>query len=487
MRLQRTDIALLALICSPLLSASDFDADGVDNLLDNCFEVPNPDQLDSDGDQYGNRCDADFNNDNLVNFTDLQLMKADFFSTGNLQTDLNGDGLVNFDDLSIMRELFFGVPGPSGPVATSVSLQLSPVFSGVGFQSSLMMLRQAPGQSQYWYAAERDGRILRFDNVALPGTPLVVLDISDRVDTEFEGGLLGFAFHPQFQQNGKLVVSYTTTGDGPGNPLDSRLSVLTVDSEAPHQFDPDSELVVLQVDQPYANHNGGDVHFGADQLLYWSLGDGGSFGDPGDNSQDITNLLGAILRIDIDVTAQQLADGVTYLVPEDNPMASSSSCATGCPELYAWGFRNVWRFSFDKALGSLYAGDVGQSQWEEIDLVQAGKNYGWRCYEGNAAYNLSGCAAPDSYAYPLLDYSHAVGSSVTGGYVYRGAKHPELRGLYLYGDFISGRIWALVAGQPLGELVNTGLNWVSFAEGQDGELYAIDFAADQVYRIEVAQ
>ncbi|MBT8144786.1 MAG: PQQ-dependent sugar dehydrogenase [Gammaproteobacteria bacterium] len=481
---------LLALATFSLVtttSASDSDNDGIMDLFDNCVEHANPDQRDTDDDQFGNRCDPDLDNSGAVNFADLVMMKASFFASGDLAADLDGDGIVNFGDLVILKSFFFGSPGPSGAGAAGLQLQLTPVYTGVSFNSKPLAMHQAPGQTDSWYVAERNGRIVRFTDSENVSSAEVVLDISDRVDTSFEGGLLGFAFAPDFASSGRLFVSYTTSGPNPFSaPLVSRLSRFTTSVSDPGVFDAGSELLLLAVEQPYANHNGGDLKFGADGLLYWSLGDGGSGGDPQNNGQDTSTLLGAMLRIDVNVSAAEVQQGTNYRVPDDNPFAASTDCATGCPEIWAWGFRNIWRFSFDALTGELYGGDVGQGSFEEIDLVVAGGNYGWRCYEGNSPFQTFGCADPSSFVPPLLDYPHSVGNSVTGGYVYRGSLWPALQGVYIYGDFGSGRIWGLVAGKPLGELVNTGFNWVSFAEGHDGELYAIDYTGEKIYRIGLA-
>ena len=479
---QRACFSAVALLFVAPVVANDLDSDGVADLADNCLEIANPDQRDTDADLFGNLCDPDLDNDGKVNFADLLLMRDVFFASGDLDADLDGDGKVNFADLQILKNAFFGAPGPSGAAAAGVSLTLTPVFTSVN-AGTLIAMHQPPGDMSSWYAADRAGRLLRFDNVQSPGQPEVVLDIIDRVDTFFEGGLLGFDFHPDFATNGYVFVSYTATGqDFTTNPLDSRLSRFELDAADPEG----SEVVMLEVDQPFGNHNGGDLKIGPDGKAYWALGDGGGGGDPLDSGQDTGTLLGAVLRLDLDVTAADIANGVTYKIPLDNPMATSLSCATGCPELFAWGLRNLWRFSFDAHTGLMYGGDVGQFAREEIDLLVAGGNYGWRCYEGNLVFNLSGCLTPDNYLFPLIDHTRAEATSITGGYVYRGLASPALRGVYVYGDFGTGRIWGLLGGKPLGELVNSALSIVSFAEGNDGELYAIGFPNGDIYRIDVA-
>ncbi len=483
---QRAGLFIIAsLVIAPVM-ANDVDGDGIGDLSDNCLEVANADQRDTDGDLFGNACDPDLDNDGKVNFADLLLLREVFFAAGDLDADFDGDGNVNFNDLQILKDFLFGAPGPSGAAAAGVSLTLTPVFTGLN-AGTIVAMAQLPGDASHWYAAERTGQILRFDNVANPGQPEVVLDIVSRVDTFFEGGLLGFDFAPDFADSGHVFVSYTTTGQSPvSNPLDSRLSRFTLDTANPDVFDPASEVIVLEVDQPYGNHNGGDLKFGPDGMIYWALGDGGLGGDPLNSGQDTATLLGAVLRLDVQVSAGDISMGITYRIPVDNPLATSLSCATGCPELYAWGLRNLWRFSFDSQTGQMYGGDVGQSTLEEIDIVVSGGNYGWRCYEGTFAFNLAGCLPPANYIFPVVVHPRSEASSITGGYVYRGLAYPQLRGVYVYGDFISGRIWGLLGGKPLGELVNSGFNLVSFAEGNDGELYAIAFPGGEIYRIGVA-
>ncbi|MBT8132689.1 MAG: PQQ-dependent sugar dehydrogenase, partial [Gammaproteobacteria bacterium] len=284
--------AIFLLAGSTPLLAADSDNDGVPDPIDNCIEIANPDQRNTDTDLFGNFCDADFNNDNAVNFSDLNAMAAVFFQQGVLDEDMNGDGQVNFADLNLLAGQFFQPPGPAGALVNG--LQLTEVFSSVNLTTPLAM-KQAPGDSDHWYVAERDGRIVRFDNVANPAAAISVLDVRDRVDTFFEGGLLGFAFDPDFASNGRIFLSYTATGSSfQTNPLDSRVSMFVPDPTDPDKFDKDSEVVIIEIDQPFGNHNGGDLHFGPDGMLYWSMGDGGSGSDPLDSGQDLQTLLGTI-------------------------------------------------------------------------------------------------------------------------------------------------------------------------------------------------
>ncbi len=232
--------------------------------------------------------------------------------------------------------------------------------------------------------------------------------------------------------------------------------------------------------QSRSNHNGGDIAFGPDGFLYAAFGDGGGAGDPDGNGQDISNLLGSIVRIDVDSAPE------IYAIPDDNPFASEQKCAqgfsagiNGCPEIFAWGFRNPWRFSFDSVAGDLWTGDVGQNSWEEIDRVELGGNYGWNTREGAHCYSPSSGCATENLIDPITEYGHDVGFSVTGGYVYRGTAIPGLIGFYVFGDFGTGRLWVVAADSPIGtapiELADTTLAIAAFAQGVDGELYVLNY------------
>ena len=252
-------------------------------------------------------------------------------------------------------------------------------------------------------------------------------------------------------------------------------------------LDPLTEDVVLTAIQPAANHNGGDVHFGPDGLLYIGFGDGGGAGDPFRNAQDETTLHGAIVRIDVDVAGD-------YEIPPGNPNAANARCVQGsgsapCPEIFAWGLRNPWRFSFDTVTGKLWAGDVGQGDWEEIDVIEVGENYGWNVREGAHCFNPStGCST--DFRDPITEYDHSLGSSVTGGFVYRGTAIPDLVGWYVFGDFISGQLFGIPENSADGvvpdQLLNTPHGIVTFATGEDGELYFADYFVGTIHRIEPA-
>ena len=243
-------------------------------------------------------------------------------------------------------------------------------------------------------------------------------------------------------------------------------------------LNPASEQLILVVPQDFSNHNGGNLVFGPDGYLYLGLGDGGSGDDPNDRAQDTTNLLGAMVRIDVD-------GGAPYAIPAGNPFSDKQACQGGftvsdeaCPEIFAWGFRNPWRFSFDRQTGQLWAGDVGQSAWEEVDRISAGDNLGWREREG-AHCNIPSTGCSTDFVDPVTEYDHSLGASITGGFVYRGTAIPDLVGWYVFGDFVSGRIFAVTADSPIGtpptELLDTNISIASFADGNYGELYVIDY------------
>jgi hypothetical protein len=283
-----------------------------------------------------------------------------------------------------------------------------------------------------------------------------------------EQGLIGLAFHPLFRQNRFFYVDYVA--DNPRRTVIARYTATAMD---PDQADVNSELILLEISQPFMNHNGGQLAFGNDGFLYIGLGDGGSAGDPFGNAQNKSSLLGKILRIDVDLTSP----GKNYGIPSDNPFADNTSGYY--PEIYAYGLRNPWRFSFDQATGTLWVGDVGQSQREEIDLVENGKNYGWNIMEGTLCYSPSTGCNPTGLELPVWEYGHDEGSSVIGGYVYRGSNLTGLNGAYIYGDYGSGKIWGLrfdnITAFTSTLLVDTSLSITSFGLDADAELYFTAF------------
>jgi glucose/arabinose dehydrogenase len=368
---------------------------------------------------------------------------------------------------------------PTEPAATStlpispspVPLQTLPDPSTAAWVPVINGLRQPvdlkhAGDDRL-FVVEKQGviRIVR-DDVLLSES---FLDLRDRVgSSSSEQGLLGLAFHPRFAENGRLFINYT---DAAGDTVVARYLA------SGDRADPESEVILLRIPQPFANHNGGALAFGPDGYLYIGTGDGGSAGDPQGNGQSLNTLLGKILRLDVD-------GGEPYAVPADNPFTGRGK---GAAEVWAFGLRNPWRFAFDRLAGDLYIGDVGQNQWEEVDWVPAGSpgglNFGWSVREGLHAYAGDGTAG---FVDPVAEYGHDQGCSVTGGVVMRDPALPTWDGTYLYGDYCSGRVWGLrhtADGAWLhGLLFETGASISSFGEGADGRVYLVDYAG-AVYRL----
>lgn len=296
------------------------------------------------------------------------------------------------------------------------------------------------------------------------------LDIRDRIVSGGEKGLLGLAFHPKFIENRRLYLNYTDKAGG----LRTVISAWRTDAAA-RRVAPESEQVLLAIRQPYSNHNGGQIAFGPDGKLYIGMGDGGSANDPHDNAQNLARLLGKMLRIDVDAPG-----AAPYGIPPDNPFIETPGAA---PEIWAYGLRNPWRFSFDHATGLLYAGDVGQGAREEIDVIRRGENLGWRRMEGMLCTpGVRNDCDRRGTTLPILDYSRSEGSVVIGGYVYRGRAIPALVGHYVYGDFGNGKIWTLrYDGTTVRErhlLMATGRNISAFGEDEAGELYVVDYGGE---------
>lgn len=343
------------------------------------------------------------------------------------------------------------------------------------------------------FVAEQGGTIRIVQDGQLLPTPF--LDISARVVSGGERGLLGVAFHPGYAANGYFYVNYTYTASG--NALRTRVSRFSVSAGSANVADANSETILLEFAQPYANHNGGSLHFGPDGYLYIAAGDGGSAYDPENNGQNKGVLLGKILRIDVNSTTGAdcgIAPGRNYGIPNGNPFADGAGGA--CDEIWAYGLRNPWRISFDRGTGDLWIADVGQASREEIDFQQAGsaggRNYGWDCWEGTLK-NVTGpspaCAADPVTVAPLYEYDHSGGRcSITGGYVYRGTAYPKFEGSYFFADYCSAEMWALerTSGAPAVTrltLSGTALaNPRTFGEDAAGELYIASPSA--IYRLE---
>jgi glucose/arabinose dehydrogenase len=377
---------------------------------------------------------------------------------------------------------------PGEPQLTTVRM-----FTSLPSFDAPVLALQAPGDTSAWYVVEQAGRVLSFDNETSVTTTRTILDLRSRVSSGGEAGLLGMAFHPAYPADPRAYLSYTTTVDGA---FVSRIvEIRTRDGGT--TLDPTTERVLLTVAQPARNHNGGHIAFGPDGLLYAGFGDGGGAGDPAapiGNGQSLTTLLGKILRIDVEAPAGDA--GAAYGIPPGNPFAANGRCGGGsgvasCAEIFAWGFRNPWRWSFDRVTGEFWVADVGEASREEVNRIDAGGNYGWRCFEGTQVFNADCGPNSGSSLPPVAEYDHAAGLSVTGGYVYRGDEFELLAGQYVFGDFVSGRLWQLPASvQPTrvvtaADGVDTGLSLVSFAEDAAGELYALDYAG-ALHRVRTA-
>ena len=300
------------------------------------------------------------------------------------------------------------------------------------------------------------------------------MDISDRVNSSGnEQGLLGLAFHPDYPAQAKLYVNYTGAS---GQTVISEFDIISNNS-----VDTDNEIILLEIDQPFQNHNGGMIAFGPDDNLYIATGDGGSAGDPQNNAQNRLNLLGKILRIDVINNSSG-----NYAIPSDNPFAGNNDGFR--EEIYAYGLRNPWRFSFDSQTGALWLADVGQNQLEEINEIQPGANYGWKVMEGTSCFQSETCDQ-ENLELPVAEYGRDLGTSVTGGYVYRGTLFPQYQGHYFYGDFATGRIWTLDVTVRNPEPVlfdDTGYNISSFAIDGQNELYILDFSTGGVFMLSEA-
>ncbi|MFC2028663.1 PQQ-dependent sugar dehydrogenase [Chloroflexota bacterium] len=338
-------------------------------------------------------------------------------------------------------------------------------------------LTNANDGSERIFVVEKEGiiQVVTKDGIR----PIPFMDIRGKVNSSgYEQGLLSAAFHPEFPENGYLFAYYI---DKNGNTVVSRFSANPATPIDQQSIDPDSELIILQVKQPFGNHNGGQLAFGPDRMLWIGLGDGGSGGDPYGNGQSVQTMLGKILRIDVD-------QGNPYGIPLDNPFLSGG----GLPEIWAYGLRNPWKFSFDSQTGDLYIADVGQNQWEEINFLPAGfsqlpVNFGWNLREGQHDYQDGSLATSNILVEPIQEYAHDQGCSVTGGYVYHGYGLPELDGVYFFGDFCSGLVWGLINkgnDQWDGRVVfETGLSISSFGVDEIGEIYLLDLNGG-LYRLE---
>lgn len=370
------------------------------------------------------------------------------------------------------------------------NLVLNPIISNIG---NPLAVRHAGDGSGRLFIMDQSGVIRIWDGSQVLNQPF--LDISAKVIFSGERGLLGIDFDPLYAENGYFYVSYSQQAAPQG---DSIIERYQVSSDNPNQANAQSGVILMRVEQPYANHNGGDIHFGPDGYLYFGLGDGGSQGDPQNYAQNTAQLLGKMLRIDVNpdiVFKNSLEldntcglDAKNYYVPTDNPFAQNSSA---CGEIWAYGFRNPWRWSFDRQTGDLLISDVGQNEVEEINFQAAaskgGENYGWRCREGNDDYNLSLCADGASYVEPVITHTHSTENycSITGGYVYRGPI-TALQGLYVYSDWCRGDVNFATSGSPTWSsqtFQNVGFGTTSFGEDEQGNIYMTQ--GSNVYRFDL--
>jgi len=342
-----------------------------------------------------------------------------------------------------------------------------------GFTRPVQVTHAGDG-SQRLFVVEQTGKITILKDGAVLNTPFI--DLTNKVVCCGERGLLGVAFHPEYPSNGYFFVNYTRASDGA-----TVIARYQVSAGDPDLADPTSATILLTIPQPYTNHNGGQLLFSPlDGYLYIGMGDGGSGGDPINSGQDTSTFLGAMLRLDVD-------SGSPYTIPSDNPFVGTE----GLDEIWAYGLRNPWRFSFDRQNGDLYIGDVGQNLWEEISYqvggTPGGTNFGWRCKEGTHNYNFTGDCLTAFLTDPITEYSHSVGFSVSGGFVYRGVACPNMVGRYFYADYVEGKIWSLYKSSEnpttwsLPELeLDTGLNISGFGEDETGELYLVDYSGGTI-------
>ncbi len=368
----------------------------------------------------------------------------------------------------------------ASPIATSAEsgkYNLAVAFPALEFEQPVELTSPRDNTDRIFVIAQK-GIIHVLPNKPDVKKSAVFLDISNQVESGGEKGLLGLAFHPDYKSNGYFYVNYTS-----GDPLETVISRFKVSASNPDIADRKSEVVLLRYRQPYDNHNGGKVAFGNDGFLYIAVGDGGSGGDPGNRGQNRKELLGKILRIDVNKPSGNLK----YSIPADNPFAGNKEGFR--EEIYAYGMRNPWRFNFDRQTGTLWAGDVGQNKIEEIDIIEKGGNYGWRIMEADKCFQSDDCDR-DGLSTPIWSYEQGseTGRSVTGGYVCRDKNLPDLNGKYIFGDFVSGNIWALTYANKKAtknELItklSDGLS--SFGEDSNNNLYVLAYGEGKIYKIQ---
>ena len=350
-------------------------------------------------------------------------------------------------------------------------------FPNLNF-SQIVDIQSVKDGTNRLFVVSQPGYIYSFENNSSTSNFDTFLDISANTLSGGEKGLLGLAFHPNFSENGYFYVDYTKS-----DPLRTVISRFYTDPQSLDEVDVTTEKILLEVEQPRGNHNGGQISFGPDGYLYISFGDGGSAGDPDNHGQDRTTLLASIIRIDVDSTAENQP----YKIPVDNPFVGNNEGYK--EEIFAYGLRNVWRFSFDSETGELWAADVGQGKLEEIDIIKNGGNYGWRIMEGFDCYNPSSDCDQAGLELPIWDYGHSSdgGYSITGGFVYHGNNAGELQNKYIYGDFVTGNIWMLYKEERIveNELIdNTNYQISTFGVDDENELYFADYSNGKIYTFE---
>ncbi|MBK96469.1 MAG: glucose sorbosone dehydrogenase [Planctomycetaceae bacterium] len=361
--------------------------------------------------------------------------------------------------------------------AADLGVSIESAFPNLRIARPIVITHAGDGSNRIFVASQL-GSIHVFEKNSEVEEAAVFFDHEEQVtykDKENEEGLLGFAMHPNYKENGEFFLFYTTS-DAEHTSVVSRFRVSKDD---PNKADPTYEEELIRIPQPFWNHNGGTLAFGPDGYLYIALGDGGKGGDPLKNGQNLSTLNGSILRLDVD----SKDDGKNYAIPASNPFVKSKGAKA---EIYAYGFRNVWRLSFDRVTGTFYAADVGQKLWEEINIVKRGGNYGWNLREGNHPYvtenGEKGSGPRPDLIDPIFEYDHETGKSITGGVVYRGSAAPQLNGMYVYADYVSGRIWALEHDYKSGKVIanheipnksaaGEKIPLITFGEDQDGEVY----------------
>ena len=371
-----------------------------------------------------------------------------------------------------MGNSFAQEPTMAGGVNQSaLDVKVERAFPNLTIERPVVITHAGDGSNRLFVAAQK-GQIYSFANNQTVKRADLFFDLSENVtykDNENEEGLLGLAFHPQFESTHEFFLYYTTTAE-PHLSIISRFKTLP---DNPGKGDPASEEVLMKIKQPFWNHNGGTLEFGKDGMLYIALGDGGKADDPLKSAQDLSTWLGKILRIDVN----NADPGLPYSIPKDNPFVNRTGAR---PEIYALGVRNPWRISFDRQTGDLWCADVGQNLWEEISLVTKGGNYGWSDREATHPFGPTAKEANSAMVEPIWEYPHtdAWGKSITGGQVYRGTRVSKLQGYYLYGDYVTGKLWALKYDARTGKVTeNRTIAWppslpvVTYGEDEEGDVY----------------